>query len=239
MTASSVRTALKNLADPKRAKTSQWFFKTAKGEYGEGDIFLGITVPEERKIAKKFKDIALSEVKKLLESAVHDHRFVALEILVFKYEAGTERERKAVVEFYLKHRKWVNNWDLVDTSASYILGDWLLKKPRSILYTLARSKSLWDRRIAVVATWALIRENDLKDIFKLSAILLKDREDLIHKAVGWMLREAGKKSEPALKAFLRKYASRMPRTMLRYAIEKFTHAKRKQYLAVKPDTIKT
>lgn len=223
---------LKKLGSLERAKSSLRFFKTGKGQYGEGDKFLGITVPEQRKVAKKFKDLPLTEVKKLLWSKIHEDRFVALEILVFKYKEGSETERKKIVNFYLKNRKQVNNWDLVDTSAYLILGNWLLDKDRSILYKLAKSKNIWDRRIAIVSTFEFIRNKQFEDTLKISETLLGDSHDLIHKASGWMLREVGKKSSPTLEKFLKKHAKIMPRTMLRYAIEKFPEEKRKEYLAM-------
>jgi len=230
MVFTNVQSKLKKLADPERAKGSLRFFKTGKGQYGEGDRFLGITVPEARKVAKKFKDLPLLEVKKLLESKIHEHRFVALEILVFKYEASLETEKKKIVNFYLKNRKFVNNWDLVDTSSYPILGNWLLDKDREILYKLAKSKNLWDKRIAIVSTFEFIRSNQFEDTLKISEILLNDKHDLIHKASGWMLREVGKKSQPTLENFLKKHSKNMPRTMLRYAIEKFPEERRKGWL---------
>ena len=226
----AIQKELKKLADPERAKGSLRFFKTGKGQYGEGDKFLGITVPEQRKVAKKFKDLPFLEVKKLLESKIHEHRFVALEILVLKYETASKAEKKKIVNFYLKNRKYVNNWDLVDTSSYPILGNWLLDKDRGILYKLARSKSIWDRRIAIVSTFEFIRSNQFEDTLKISEIFLGDKHDLIHKASGWMLREVGKKSQPTLENFLRKYSKNMPRTMLRYAIEKFPEERRKGWL---------
>lgn len=216
------------LADPVRAVGAQRYFKTGPGEYGEGDIFIGLTVPQSRNIAKKYHALPLAEIQKLLRSPIHEHRLVALLVLVYKYEHTEEQEK--IVTFYLKQRKHINNWDLVDTSASCILGNWLIDKDTSILHTLAHAKNLWDRRIAIVATAAFIRNSQYGDTLALAEILMDDTHDLIHKAVGWMLREVGKKSEKTLTAFLDMHASHMPRTMLRYAIERFPEKKRQKYL---------
>jgi 3-methyladenine DNA glycosylase AlkD len=221
------------LADKERAKISQWFFKTGEGEYGYGDHFIGIVVPVQRQIARKHADLSLLEVKSLLKSKIHEHRFIGLEILVIKFEKGSAAEKEKVAKFYLQNTKQVNNWDLVDTSAPYILGEYLLDKPKAILYKLAKSKNIWERRIAIVSTAGFIKNNQFTDTVKISEILLEDKHDLIHKAAGWMLREMGKKDEKALVKFLDKNASRMPRTMLRYAIEKFPERERKKYLSIK------
>lgn len=214
-------------ANPKKAKDCAWFFKTGKGEYGEGDVFLGITVPLQRKLAKKYKDLSLKHTEQLLSSKIHEHRLTALFILIDKYRKGDKEE---IVNLYLKNAKRVNNWDLVDSSAHHILGDYLLDKPRNILYKLAKSKNLWEKRIAIISTAAFINKNDFKDTLRISEILLNDDHDLIHKAVGWMLREVGKKDQSVEEKFLKKYHKTMPRTMLRYAIEKFSPAKRKFYM---------
>lgn len=221
---------LAQASDAKRARDLAWFFKTGKGEYGEGDKFIGITVPVLRKIAKRYTHLRLADVTKLLHSRVHEHRFTALEILVFQYEAGDEETKRKVFEFYLKQARYVNNWDLVDTSAPYIVGEYLASRPRDVLYLLAKSPNLWERRIAIVATAAFIKRDDLKDTFGVSALLLKDKHDLIHKAVGWMLREAGKRSQPALLKFLEQNYSLMPRTALRYAIERVSETRRRRIL---------
>lgn len=226
----TIKSELKKLSNKERAKTYSWFFKTGKGEYGEGDKFLGITVPMQREVAKKFLDLNLGEIKELLYSPIHEHRFTALEVLVMKFEKGRDKDKKEIADFYLKNAKLVNNWDLVDTSAPYILGKYLENKERTALYKLARSKNLWERRIAIVSTFAFIKENDLGDTFKISEILLSDKYDLIHKAVGWMLREAGKKDKKKLVAFLETHHSKMPRTTLRYSIEKFSPEERRSYL---------
>lgn len=222
---------LQLLSNLEKAKTSAWFFKTGKGQYGYGDKFIGITVPEMRKIAKKYKEISLVDLEKLFKNKIHEYRFTALEILVMKYEKALPKEKKEIVSFYLKNRKQINNWDLVDTSAPYILGDWLVanEKNRSLLYKLARSKSFWDRRIAIVSTFAFIRALQFADTLKIATILLKDKQDLIHKAVGWMLREVGKKSEQTLIDFLDQNWQKMPRTMLRYAVERLNMVVKKRY----------
>jgi 3-methyladenine DNA glycosylase AlkD len=217
-------------ANPKRARDLAWFFKTGKGEYGEGDKFIGITVPVQRAIAKKFRHLDLADVEKLLESRVHEHRSVGLMILVAQYEAGDTATKQKVFDFYLHHTRCVNNWDLVDGSAPYIVGKHLASRSRRVLYRLAKSPDLWERRIAMVATAAFIRSGDLKDAFAIATRLLDDKHDLIHKATGWMLREAGKQSRAKLVRFLKRNYSRMPRTALRYAIEHLPAAQRKKAL---------
>ena len=224
---SELRKELKAAADPARAKNLAWFFKTGKGQYGYGDKFIGITVPVMRRIAHRYVALPLAEVGKLLMSPIHEHRFAALEILVAQYK-GNEQ---AVFDFYLKNTHYVNNWDLVDTSAPYIVGQHLMTRPRKVLYKLAKSRSLWERRIAIVSTMTLIRAGQIEDALAISEILLADDHDLIHKAVGWMLREAGKRSTPALLDFLERHYERIPRTALRYAIERFPAAQRKRLLA--------
>ncbi|NIT03658.1 DNA alkylation repair protein [Candidatus Saccharibacteria bacterium] len=230
-TARSVIKELKRLGNPKKAKASAWFFKTGKGQYGEGDVFAGVTVPEQRKVAKQFKELPLKEIAKLLENKIHECRLTALFILVGKYNKADGKEKERLAKFYLSHLQYVNNWDLVDSSASYILGDYLQDKDKSILYKLARSANLWERRVAIIATAAFIKEGRYRDTLKIAKNLLKDEHDLIHKAVGWMLREVGNKSRSTEEKFLDKHASSMPRTMLRYAIEKFPKEKRAEYLS--------
>jgi len=215
-------------ADPERARNSAWFFKTAKGQYGHGDRFIGLTVPTIRRIAHRYVDLPLADVEKVLASPIHEYRFAALEILVAQYE---REKSQAIFDFYLKHTKFVNNWDLVDTSAPYIVGEHLLTRPRKILYRLARSKNVWERRMAVVSTMIFIRAGELADTFAIAKLLLADNHDLIHKAVGWMLREAGKQSKPELLRFLMANYAKLPRTTLRYAIERFPAAERKRLLA--------
>lgn len=226
-----VERELAAVADPKRAKALAWFFKTGKGEYGEGDRFIGITVPEQRRVALRHVELPLNEVARLLDSPIHEHRFTALEILVAKYARADEAARSRIFAFYLRNAAQANNWDLVDTSAPYIVGQHLKRRPRKQLDRLAASRNLWKRRIAIVATLALIRDGEIDDTFRIANKLLRDRHDLIHKAVGWALREAGKVSRPALLKFLQAHYFAMPRTTLRYAIERFPPKQRKQILA--------
>jgi 3-methyladenine DNA glycosylase AlkD len=220
---------INSYANREKAKVLQRFFKTGKGEYGEGDIFLGITVPESRDIAIQFKDLPLEEVESLLKSKIHEERLIALLLLVHNYEKHHER-RPEIFNFYLKNTKNINNWDLVDLSAPNIVGNYLLDKDKKILYKLANSNHLWEKRIAIISTFAFIRNNQFSDSLKISEILLADKHDLIHKAVGWMLRETGKRDVAVLEAFLKQHYKKMPRTMLRYAIEKFPESMRKRYL---------
>ena len=221
---------LKQKANPEKAKIYQRFFKIGKGEYGEGDIFLGISVPVTRKIANEFTNLTFRKIKKHLQSKFHEERLAALLILVNNYKKTNDK--KEIFEFYLNITKHINNWDLVDLTADKILGDFLLDKDKekSILYNLAKSKNIWERRIAIVATYAFIKNNQFEDALKISEILLKDKHDLIHKAVGWMLREVGKRDEKVLEDFLKTNYKNMPRTTLRYAIEKFPEGKKQLYL---------
>lgn len=219
---------LRASADPERARNLAWFFKTGKGQYGYGDRFIGLTVPTVRRIAHRYVHLPLTDVATLLASPIHEHRFAALEILVAQYE---REKSKAIFDFYLKHTKFVNNWDLVDTSAPYIVGEHLLKRPRKVLYRLAKSKNLWERRIAIVSTFSFIKAGEIDDTFAIAKLLLDDDHDLIHKAVGWALREAGKQSKPELLRFLKANYAKLPRTTLRYAIERFPAAERKRLLA--------
>jgi 3-methyladenine DNA glycosylase AlkD len=220
--------------NPAKAKILQKFFKTGPKEYGEGDIFLGITVPVQRKIAKEFENLSLKDIQELLNSNIHEKRFIALLILIKQYnkheKEKNENLKKEIFEFYLKNTKNINNWDLVDISAPNIVGNYLLGKDKARLYNLARSENLWERRISVISTFSFIKNNEFNDGLKISEILLSDKQDLIHKAVGWMLREIGKKNSLILENFLKKHYRNMPRTMLRYAIEKFFFEKRKMYL---------
>ena len=226
---------LASAADPKRAVFVAAYFKTGKGEYGEGDRFLGMPVPVLRKIAHRYSDLPFDELHRLLASPIHEHRAAALEILVAQYERGDETLREKIVAFYLRHTRAMNNWDLVDTAAPYILGEHLKTRPRGLLDRLAASRHLWERRIAIIATLSLIGGGEIDDTFRIAEKLLSDEHDLIHKAVGWALREAGKVSRPALVTFLRKHYSALPRTTLRYAIERFPAAQRKRMLAGKFD----
>ena len=227
---SQLKKELQNLANPKQAKILQRFFKTGKGEYGEGDIFLGVKVPIQRKIAKKYFGLSLPKIKELLKSEVHDHRSVALFILTDKYKKSDEENKGNIFNFYLKNTKNINNWDLVDLSAPNIVGDFLLDKKKNVLYELVQSENLWERRIAIVSTFTFIKKEEFEDALAISEILLNDKHDLIHKAVGWMLREVGKRNQEILEVFLKQHYKNMPRTMLRYAIERFDEAKRKRYL---------
>lgn len=225
-----IREKLRQYSSKKQAAILQHFFKTGPGEYGAGDIFLGIKVPQARKIANQYSDLPLKEIIELLKSPIHEERLLALLILVPQYSKPDESGKKAIYELYLKHTRYINNWDLVDLSASRIVGPFLVNKSKKPLYTLAKSEMLWERRIAIIATYYYIKNSDFEDALKISAELMADKEDLIHKAVGWMLREVGKKDEKTLDKFLRKYYNTMPRTMLRYAIERFPESKRKAYL---------
>jgi len=217
-------------ADKKRAENLQRFFKTGKGEYGEGDIFLGICVPELREISKRFLELTLNELRELLNTKIHEKRLIALFILVKKFEKAGEEEREEIFNFYLNNTKNINNWDLVDLSAPKIVGKFLFDKDRSILYKLSKSGNLWERRIAVLSSFEFIRLADFEDCLKISKVLISDKHDLIQKAVGWMLREIGKRDISVLKEFLRENYKIMPRTMLRYSIEKFPEEERKNYL---------
>lgn len=222
----AIRGDLRALADLKKAKVLQSLFKTGPGEYGEGDVFLGITVPVSRQVAKKHTGAGMNEVKELLYSKIHEERLVALLILVDKYR----RDPDGVAKFYLDNLEQVNNWDLVDLTAPKILGPFLEKKDRAVLYRLAKSRVLWERRVAILATYHYIRAGDFNDALRISKILVCDGHDLMHKAVGWMLREIGKRDIRAEEAFLQKHSKKMPRTMLRYAIERFPERKRRAYL---------
>lgn len=262
MNLSELKSALKSLANPEKAKTLQRFFKTGKGEYGEGDIFLGIPVPQVRKISKKYLNLTIQEIDSLLESKIHEERLIALLILVEKFKTsrfarstkkynanldGTQEsknrsakildenkknkiEQRRIFDYYLANTKNVNNWDLVDLSAEKIVGEFLNNEDKSILYHLAKSKNIWERRIAIISTFNFIKKRKFGETLAVSEILLKDEQDLIHKAVGWMLREVGKRDKNVLELFLKTHYKEMPRTMLRYAIEKFPEEKRKAYL---------
>ena len=221
---------LQKSRDPKRAEGSKRYFKTGPGEYGEGDIFFGQGVPEQRNLAKKYLNLSLADLAKFLKSPIHEYRQVALFILTYQYPKASKEQRKKIFDFYLKNTKGINNWDLVDSSAPKIVGEYLQDKNRTILYQLVKSKNLWERRISVLATFAFIKNGDFTDALKIAKILLPDAHDLIHKAVGWMLREVGKRDLAPEKKFLDAHASQMPRTMLRYAIEKFPETERKKYL---------
>ena len=237
MTYTKITSDLKNLTNPTKATILSGFFKTGKGQYGEGDQFLGITVPQQRQIAKKYyENTGFEDLQKMLESKIHEYRLTALIILVYKYEkTKDEKLKKQIYNFYIKNLQYINNWDLVDVTTPNIVGDYLLNNPKEkkILYKLVKSKNLWERRVAILATFRFIKEKQFEDTLTISKILLNDKHDLIHKAVGWMLREMGKRDIKLLIKFLDKYAATMPRTMLRYAIEKFGEETRKYYLKKK------
>jgi len=282
-TVDAVSNALRMRGSPSRALASAWFFKTGKGQYGYGDKFIGVSVPEQRKIAKRFSELSSCEIDKLLKSPIHECRLTALLILVGQFKSlynekgrltlkqvgavqkkvafddrdngskmseleitdsmasrigsgnmtessANRKKMKLIADFYLAHTKYINNWDLVDSSASYILGSYLMDKERDILYKLAKSNNLWERRIAIIASGEFIRNGQFSDTLAISKMLLHDEHDLIHKAVGWMLREVGKRSKPTLVAFLDEYSSKMPRTALRYSIEHFDGEERERYM---------
>jgi len=230
MTSDDISKELKKLANPERAGNLQRFFKTGPGDYGEGDIFLGIKVPHLRNYAKKFSGTSCEEAAKLLKSRLHEERMFALFILINAFSRGDDEVREKIYGIYMAHTEYINNWDLVDCSAGHIVGAFLLKRDRAPIYVLARSSSLWEKRIAIISTSRFIATNDFNDTLKISEILIDDRHDLIHKAVGWMLREVGKRDKATEKVFLDRYYKVMPRTMLRYAIEKFPCMERTEYL---------
>lgn len=213
-----------------KAKIFQRFFKTGKDEYGEGDIFLGLSVPIQRQIVKKFLFLGLKDLSVLIKSPIHEHRLCALLIIIEQYKKGDKKVKQKIFNFYLKNAKKINNWDLVDVSAGNIIGEHLFPLKKDILYKLAKSHNLWEKRIAIISTLAFIRKNCFKDTIYIAEILINDKHDLIHKASGWMLREIGKRSQNDLIEFLNNYKNKMPRTMLRYAIEKFSADERKKYL---------
>ena len=221
---------LQNLKNSKKAKILSRFFKTGRGEYGEGDIFLGIVVPDQRKIAKKYTDLSLNEIEELLSSKIHEYRLTALFILIEKYNKANDLNKQKIFDFYLSNINYVNNWDLIDLSAEKILGNYLINKDKSILYKFSKSNSFWERRIAILSTFQFIKNNKYEDTLKISEILVNDKHDLIQKAVGWMLREIGKRNLNVEEEFLMKYYKKMPRTMLRYSIERFSDEKKRFYM---------
>ncbi len=221
-------------ANKAKALLCQRFFKTAPGQYGHGDIFLGLTVPQQRKIAKQYLHLTLSELQSILQTNIHEQRLTSLIILTEQYKRATKEnnpsQQKAIYTLYLNNTKYINNWDLVDVTAPQIVGNYLLDKDRNILYQLAKSSHLWEKRISIVSTFTFIRNHQFHDTLVISKLLLNDHHDLIHKAVGWMLREVGKKDQSILEQFLKQHLNQLPRTTLRYAIEKFPEQKRKEYL---------
>ena len=230
MMTENITKRLRKLGNKRKAAISRRFFKTGPGEYGEGDIFIGIRVPELRKLAKEYHDLPIEEIENLLQSQIHEERLLALFILVGVFSKADDAMRKSLYELYLKNTKFINNWDLVDASAEHIIGAYLMDKSKKPLYLLAQSKNMWERRISIMATFYFIKQHEFSETLKIAKILLLDREDLIHKAVGWMLREIGKRHQKTEEFFLKAHYNRMPRTMLRYAIEKFPETKRQQYL---------
>jgi 3-methyladenine DNA glycosylase AlkD len=233
----AIQRELEAAADPAKAKTLQWFFKTGPGEYGEGDRFRGIVVPVLRAIAKRHRALGWGDLTRLLKSPFHEDRLAALMVLTIRVEKATPAEKDRALAFYLARTRHINNWDLVDLSAPDVVGDRLWeKKETALLFELVRSPVLWERRIAMVGSYAFIRKGEPAVAFRLAAKLLDDAEDLMHKASGWMLREAGKRDPAGLAAFLEAHAPRMPRTMLRYAIEKYPEPERRRWLAIKKMT---
>ncbi len=225
-----IKKELKQLADAEQARQQQRYFKTGPGEYGEGDLFLGIRMPQLRKLAKAHVDISLSQVVKLLHSRIHEHRMLALLILTYRYPRANDVEQAEIYHLYLANTRWINNWDLVDVTVYHIVGAFLLDRDKADLYQLAVSESLWERRIAIIATFYFIKQHHFEDTLKIANLLLDDTEDLIHKAVGWMLREVGKRDGAVMESYLKPRYRKMPRTMLRYAIEKLPESRRQAYL---------
>lgn len=226
---------LRASANKKQAKLYQRFFKTGPGEYGEGDIFIGVNVPQTRMFAKKYQNLSFPETVQLLKSKIHEERMLALMIFILKFQKGNEAVQREIYETYLQHTRFINNWDLVDLSAYKIVGPYLERRNRKILNKLAVSKSLWERRIAIVSTMHFIRANEFKETCAIAKRLLKDKQDLIHKAAGWLLREVGKRDVKTMEEFLNQHHRIMPRTMLRYAIEKLPYEKRLIYMKTKKD----
>lgn len=229
-TAGSIRKRLREHSDSDDARFLQRFFKTGRGEYGEGDRFLGIRVPIVRRLAMELRELPLDQIEALLHDRWHEARLLALILLGDAYERGSPSERAAIFDLYLSNTDHINNWDLVDVSAARVVGAHLANRPRKLLDRLARSPKLWERRIAIIATQAFIRNGELDDTIRLANVLLHDSHDLIHKAVGWMLREVGNRDRTRLEAFLDEHAREMPRTMLRYAIEKLPPADRRRFM---------
>jgi 3-methyladenine DNA glycosylase AlkD len=230
MKAQDAKRQLRKLGSKQKAAIAQRFFKTGPGEYGEGDVFLGVRAPEMRRLAKEFQELAPKEIRSLLRSEIHEERALALLILVRKYPQGDQREQERIYKLYMSHLRFINNWDLVDLSAEHVVGAYLKEKSKKSLYDLARSKDLWERRVSILATFHYIKRNEFTETLKIAKMLLLDEEDLIHKAVGWMLREVGKRDLATEEGFLKANYKKMPRTMLRYAIERFPEPKRQRYL---------
>ena len=237
-TLAAVRKRLRELGDPKDAAFLQRFFRTGPGEYGAGDKFHGIRVPVTRRVAREFRNLSLDDTLALLHDPYHEARLLSVILLGGAYKRGTRSDQDAIFRAYVENAAYVNNWDLVDSSAPEIIGGHLATRPRALLDKLAKSKSLWERRIAIIATYAFIRKGQFDDTLRIAKTLLHDEHDLIHKAVGWMLREVGKRDRAPLVAFLDEHAHEMPRTMLRYAIEHMTPAQRKHFMDAKPRAAK-
>ena len=230
MTVQDIQNRLKRLGNRKHAAVSQRFFKTGPGQYGEGDVFIGVRVPVLRKLAKEYSDLAVEDIVILLRSHIHEERLLALLLLVASFLKGDEATKKFICEIYLSNTGFVNNWDLVDSSAEHIVGSYLMNRSKVVLYRLAESEDLWERRISIMSTFHFVKHHEYSETLKISKMLLFDRQDLIHKATGWMLREIGKRHLQTEESFLKVYYKKMPRTMLRYAIEKFPEQKRQRYL---------
>ena len=233
MTLSKLKKDARKYANAKRKKANEWFFKTGKGQYGEGDRFIGISMPDVRIVAKKYIGLSDDEIVELLHSEIHEERMIALVIWTYQFEKADEQRKAEIYKKYLKNTKYINNWDLVDVTCNRIVGFYLLNKPekRKILYKLAKSKDLWEKRIAIVSTSVfIVKKSEFEDTLKICEMLMKDKHDLMHKACGWMLREVGKKNEKVLCKFLDKYHKVMPRTMLRYSLERLDEEKRKWYM---------
>lgn len=230
-TAFALRANLRAFASPEQAKITMGFFKTGPGEYAEGDRFIGVKVPVVRKLIKPYFRMPMTEIQALLHSPIHEDRLAALLLLVARFDKGGAKARKEIYDFYLAQLRWINNWDLVDASAAPIVGAWLQGQDRAVLRKMAKSENMWERRVAMTATHHFIKNGESGETFVLAAMLLEDEHDLIHKAVGWMLREVGNRDREAEERFLRRHRRRMPRTMLRYAIEKFPEPLRRAYLS--------
>ena len=230
----SLRRELRALGSPAKALSAARFFKNGPGQYGEGDVFLGVTVPQQRSLVVKHRELSLADIQALLASRFHEERLVACLLLAGRAKRAAKAQDpaalKTLASFYWKHRAGINNWDLVDSSAEHVLGSYYIKRSRVPLFKMARSARLWDRRYAVLATFHFIRQGDFKDSLHLTELLMEDKHDLIHKACGWMLREVGKREPEVLRTFLNKNAVRMPRTMLRYSLEKLAPRERQNYM---------
>jgi len=230
--ADQIKKDLRNISDPKKVEVLSHYFKTGEGEYGHGDKFLGIKLPDQRIVAKKyFKEASLKDVEELLKDPTHEFRLTGVIILTMKYPKATPEEKKEIYDFYLEHLEFINNWDLVDASAERIVGEYLLDKDRSIIYKLAKSDHLWTQRVSLLTTFQFIKHHEFEDALKLCEYFIKSDRDLIHKASGWMLKEIGKRDEKVLIDFLDKHYKQMPRTMLRYCIEKLSDPQKKHYLS--------